>query len=177
MDKSADGLARFQRKWPAAPGRALVVGSKQYDEKADRRRLYEDAVGVDLEDGPGVDWVHDMEQHLPACLGVFDHVDCVSVLEHVRRPWKMAESIEACLSDGGSILISVPFVWRPHAYPSDFWRMTAEALPVLFPRVEWLARRYLINGKFRKVIPALGGAGGPYLARTELLAYGVKVRP
>lgn len=177
MDKSLAGMAKFQRKWRPMPGRALVVGSKQYDDKADRRKLYPYGFGVDLEDGHGVDFVHDMEEPLPEYLGRFEHVDCVSVLEHVRRPWKMAESIEACLSDGGSILISVPFVWRPHAYPSDFWRMTAEALPVLFPRVEWLARRYLINGKFRKVIPSLGGAGGPYLARTELLAYGVKVRP
>jgi len=175
MDGSAKSLARFQAKWRPVPGRALVVGSKQYDDKPDRRALYEDGFGVDIEDGPGVDWVHDMEQPLPAELGKFAHVDCVSVLEHVQRPWKMAESIEACLMEGGSILISVPFVWRLHAYPSDYWRMTAEALPILFPSVEWRTRKYLVNGRFRKLVPGMQNHGA-WLARAELIAYGVKVR-
>lgn len=174
MDKSADPLARFQAKWLPAGGRALVVGSKQYADKPDRRALYVEGFGVDLEDGPGVDLVHDMEQPLPAELGKFSHVDCVSVLEHVRRPWKMAESIESCLMEGGSLLVSVPFVWRLHAYPSDYWRMTAEALPVLFPQIEWLTRKYLVNGRWRNKVPGLGGQEGAWLARAELVAFGVK---
>ncbi len=176
MDKSLDPLTRFQRKWRATDGRALVVGSKQYDDKADRRQLYRDAFGVDLEPGHGVDLVHDMEEPLPISLGSFWHVDCVSVLEHVRRPWKMAESIEACLEEGGSLLVSVPFAWRVHAYPSDYWRMTAEALTVLFPSIVWKQRKYLVDGKLRKLVPTQGGVGGPWLARAELLGFGVKVR-
>lgn len=174
MDSSDTALSWFQAKYQAAPGRALVVGSKRYDDKPDRRRLYEDAVGVDLESGSGVDWVHDMEHPLPEALGRFNHVDCVSVLEHVRRPWKMAESIEACLNEGGTLLICVPFVWRVHAYPSDYWRMTAEALDVLFPQIKWVRRRYLVDGRFRKVIPTRSGRGGPWLARAELVAFGVR---
>lgn len=175
MDGSAKSLARFQAKWRATPGRALVVGSKQYDDKPDRRAMYDDGFGVDIEDGLGVDLVHDMEQPLPKGIGAFAHVDCVSVLEHVKRPWKMAESIEACLIDGGSLLVSVPFVWRLHAYPSDYWRMTAEALPVLFPRIDWRTRKYLVNGRFRKLVPGMQSHGA-WLARAELLAFGVKAQ-
>lgn len=174
MDHSLSPLEKFLRRQPVKEGRTLVVGSKQYDEKPDRRKLYPDAFGVDLQAGEGVDLVHDLEKPLPAEVGEFDHIDCVSVLEHVKRPWKMAGSLEQCLKTDGTILVCVPFVWRVHAYPSDYWRMTAEALPILFPRVDWLKRKYLANGRFRKLVPALSGSDGPFLARAELVGFGVK---
>lgn len=176
MDRSLSALEQFSHKHPPKPGRTLVVGSKRYDDKPDRRALYDNAYGVDLLGGDGVDLVHDLENPLPASVGTFDHVDCVSVLEHVRRPWKMAESLEQCLNDGGTLLVCVPFVWRVHAYPSDYWRMTTEALPVLFPSVRWLDRRYLVDGRRRKLVPGREGMGGPWLARAEVVAAGVVCR-
>lgn len=176
MDSSLSVLDKFLRKNRPNEGRTLVVGSKQYDDKPDRRQLYADALGVDLESGPGVDVVHDLEYPLSAAYGQFDHIDCVSVLEHVQRPWKMAENLERCLKDEGTILVCVPFVWRVHAYPSDYWRMTAEALTVLFPSVQWQQRKYLTDGRLRKLTPTREGAGGPWLARSELLAFGVRDR-
>lgn len=173
----AVGLEKFRRKFPEKEGRTLVVGSKRYDDKPDRRQLYPEAIGVDLLPGDGVDLVHDLEKPLPAAFGLFDHIDCVSVLEHVRRPWKMAESLERCLTDGGTILVCVPFAWRVHAYPSDYWRMTAEALPVLFPSVLWLERKYLVDGRRRKVVPGMTNGSGAWLARAELVAFGVKGQP
>lgn len=177
MDSSRDLLERFLWKQHIDPERALVVGNKRYDDKPDRRGIYRSALGVDMLPGDGVDLVHDLEQPLPESVGQFDHIDCVSVLEHVRRPWKMAENLESCLTDGGTILVCVPFVWRVHAYPSDYWRMTAEALIVLFPSVQWRARKYLTEGRLRKLTPTREGAVGPWLARSELVAFGVKVRP
>lgn len=174
MDKSLAGLDWFRRKHEERQGRTLVVGSKIYDEKYDRRKLYAQAFGVDMLPGDGVDLVHDLESPLPAVCGQFDHVDCVSVLEHVRRPWKMAESLEQCLKDGGTILVCVPFVWRLHSYPSDYWRMTAEALSVLFPKIEWQSRKYLVDGRCRNRVPGQAWKGGPWLARAELVAFGVK---
>ena len=87
------GLDRFCWRHPPRNGRTLVVGSKVYGKKQDRRELYRKAVGVDLFEGDGVDFVHDMETPLPESVGTFAHVDCVSVLEHVRRPWLMAANI------------------------------------------------------------------------------------
>lgn len=168
------GLAKFMAKWPPREGRALVVGSKVYGNKLDRRTLYPEAVGVDLFEGDGVDVVLDLEQPLPVALGRFDHIDCVSVLEHVRHPWRMAENLEAALVDGGTLLVCVPFCWRLHAYPSDYWRMTAEALEVLFPSIEWRTRKYLVNGKARKIVPGRLDVDGQWMARAELVGMGVK---
>lgn len=174
MDPQVTLLEKFTRRMPIGLGRTLVVGSKLYDEKEDRRNLYENAFGVDLLAGDGVDLVHDLEHPLPESVGQFDHIDCVSVLEHVQRPWKMAESLEQCLKENGSILVCVPFVWRVHAYPSDYWRMTPEALSILFPNIEWLRRKYIADGKFRKLVPRVEHNGTPYLARAEVVGFGVK---
>lgn len=168
-------LQRFMSKWPISEGRTLVVGSKVYGGKEDRRSLYPNAIGLDLEAGEGVDIVHDLENAMPDYHGAFNHIDCVSVLEHVKRPWKMAKNIQGMMAEGATLLISVPFSWRIHAYPSDYWRITAEALPVLFPQIRWYQRKYSVSGRLRKVVP--GGTSklrGPWIARSELLAFGVK---
>ena len=168
------GLDRFCWLYPPRNGRTLVVGSKVYGKKQDRRELYRKAVGVDLFEGDGVDFVHDMETPLPESVGTFAHVDCVSVLEHVRRPWLMAANIEAALIEGGTLLVCVPFVWRVHAYPDDYWRMTASALEVLFPNIQWQARKYLVEGKPRNLVRGKRDPYGQWMARAELAAAGIK---
>lgn len=174
-DVTAKTLQRFLNKWPISEGRALVVGSKVYCGKEDRRKIYQNAIGLDLEAGEGVDIIHDLENPLREFKGSFNHIDCVSVLEHVKRPWKMAKNIQAMMAEGATILVSVPFSWRIHAYPSDYWRITAEALPVLFPQIRWYQRKYSVNGRLRKMVP--GGTSkfrGAWIARSELLAFGIK---
>ncbi len=175
MNATDAGLDRFSAQWPPREGRTLVVGSKCYGGKADRRLLYPDAVGLDQFEGEGVDIVHDLERALPRRVGRFEHVDCVSVLEHVRRPWLLAANVERVMVDGATILVCVPFTWRIHAYPNDYWRMTAASLEVLFPSVTWLATGYLVEGKHCKLIPRKNDSHGRrWLARSELVAAGVK---
>lgn len=123
-------------------GPVLVVGSLVIDDKEDARELFDDAFGVDLQKGPGVDLVHDMEQPLPEGIGPFAHVHCVSVMEHCRRPWLMAETIERAMIPGATIYVRVPTVWRQHDYPGDYWRFLGASLGVLFPSVSWIERRY-----------------------------------
>lgn len=165
------GFDDFQRKFVRPQkGRALVVGSKCYGNKLDRRKLYADAIGVDQFAGEGVDIVADMEQ--PQDLGRFAHVDCCSVLEHVQRPWKMAETIDRALEPGGSILILAPFAWRIHAYPDDYWRLTPSALDVLFPNVVWTAKRFILEDRMCTLIPRL--KPGKWLARSEIAGFGYK---
>lgn len=166
------GFERFQSEFVRpSHGRALVVGSKVYGNKLDRRTLYPDAVGVDQFDGEGVDIVADLEH--PQDLGQFAHVDCCSVLEHVQRPWKMAETIDKAMAHRASILILVPFVWRVHAYPDDYWRMTPAALDVLFPNIVWSAKRFVLEDRMCALIPRLN-AGGKWLGRSEVAAFGYK---
>lgn len=177
-DSSASALKKFAAHWIKTPNSALVVGSKVHEgtNKRDRRSLYPVAFGVDQFDGEGVDLVHDMEMPLPESVGAFDHIDCVSVLEHVRRPWKMAVTIESAMEPNATILVSVPFVWRVHNYPGDFWRMTAEALEVLFPSIHWMHTAYLVEGKQHPKPLGLHAEGKRWLARSELVAAGFKCR-
>lgn len=97
-----------------------------------------------MEDGPGVDLVHDMEYPLDR---KFNSIICCSVLEHCQRPWRMAKNIEDSLESGGCLFVSAPFVWRFHSYPSDYWRLSKEAYPILFPNVEWVALKYATKTK------------------------------
>jgi hypothetical protein len=156
-------------------GRTLVVGSRVYGECPDRRLLYPDAVGLDMLAGDGVDIVHDLEQPLPAHFGMFDHIDCCSVLEHVAHPWLLAKNIEDAMVEGGTLLVIAPFIWRQHGYPNDFWRYTPESLYVLFPHIRWLENRLYCNGEFVKKAPAFNDDDGTrWMARTEVAAMGVK---
>ncbi len=90
----------FERKFRRPKeGRTLIVGSHVYGGREDRRKLYKKAVGVDMIAGPGVDVVADLEDtgsimDLWTGDGPFDHVECRSVLEHSRRPWRLARNIE-----------------------------------------------------------------------------------
>lgn len=156
-------------------GRTLIVGSQVYGEKEDRRRRYAEALGVDMLAGPGVDRVLDLEEELPADLGQFYHVECMSVLEHSRRPWLLAANLERLMAPGASLFVSVPFVWRVHAYPNDYWRMTPEGVRSIFPGVDWqhlmIAADKLRDGsKFSRALVD----GHPHLARAETVGFGIK---
>jgi SAM-dependent methyltransferase len=121
-------------------GPILEVGSKDYGSTPDFRSLFPGVqyVGVDMEAGKGVDVVLDLTgdfERIDAQLGGlrFSTVICFSVLEHCRNPFKMSENITRLLRNDGSAFISVPFSWQVHAYPSDYWRFTADGVRVLFP--------------------------------------------
>lgn len=156
-------------------GRTLIVGSRIYGDREDRRKVYADAVGVDMLEGPGVDVMFDLEDS--SCvsrLGRFNHIECRSVLEHSCRPWRLAENIVSLMEDGATLDISVPFVWRVHLYPGDYWRFTIEGVRELFPGIRWDALMYatqetLWDTKQPKVM--MGSA--VYFPRTEVLGFGV----
>lgn len=163
-----------QRFVRPAPGRTLIVGSKLYEGRDDRRQLYENAIGVDMLPGDGVDLVLNLEETLPSGLGKFAHVECMSVLEHSRRPWKLAANIVRLMEHGGTIHLSAPFVWRVHSFPSDYFRYTKEGIRSLFSAISWHPLAYAHEElKMNDMVPALEkGEGHPYLPRTEVLGWG-----
>lgn len=157
------------------PGRVLIVGSHVYPGKTDRHSKHKDALGVDMIAGEGVDVVLNLEDELPADLGTFAHIECMSVLEHTPRPWVMAANLERLLKVGGSIYVAVPFIWRVHAYPSDYWRFTIEAVRVIFPRISWTHMSYAHRSvSAHPKTPKLMHNGMPYFARTETCAFGFR---
>lgn len=130
---------------PEFAGRALEVGSREYPEAGHTaQRVYQRVlpgaqwVGLDMQAGPNVDVVGDLTTGLcgmePAS---FDLVVCASVLEHCAEPKRMAENIEALTKPGGIVYVTVPWVWRFHAYPNDYWRISWAGIHRLFPAVEW----------------------------------------
>lgn len=174
----ASSLEQFEQKFVRPnPGRTLIVGSQVYRDKEDRRLRYPDVVGIDMLDGPGVDRVLDLEEPLPDDLGLFDHIECMSVLEHSRRPWLLAANLERLMAPGATIFVSVPLVWRIHGYPNDYFRITPDGVRSLFPGVEWealmLASHDLTAGPKFAVVKQ---GGHPYMARTETCGFGRSTR-
>lgn len=160
------------------PGLALVAGSRIYEgRRPDRRKLYEQAHGWDMSAGEGVDRVINLEDPLEDSeLGTFWHIDCISVLEHSRKPWKLAVNLENLLKTGGTLLVAVPMIWRVHNFPSDYWRFTLEGIRELFKRIVWLKTMY-VHHSFtdeKKKLPAIKHNEFPHYPRTEACAFGVR---
>ena len=157
-----------------ASKRTLVVGSRIVKERPNWREMFTNAVGIDIEDGPGVDRVINLEEQLPG--ETFQHVEAVSVLEHARKPWKLAAGIETCLERGGTLFVEAPFVWRVHGYPSDYWRFSIDGVRQLFPSIAWRALGYAdesrakLRGKARSMVTN----GQRFLARTEVFGFGMR---
>lgn len=153
----------------------MVVGSKIYGECYDRRLHYPGSIGLDMLAGDGVDLVHDLEKPLSNYESYFSHVDCCSVLEHVRKPWKFAANLVAAMQPGATLLVCAPFIWRYHAYPNDYWRYTPEALDVLFDGIHWREKLFFSNGEFVQKPPSFNDFHGwKWMGRTEIAAFGVK---
>ena len=174
-----DLIAQFENEYVRpVSGRTLIVGSKLYEGREDRRLRYREAIGVDMLEGDGVDVVHNLENG-PFIRGAsaFSHVDCVSVMEHSMRPWDMARTLQTMMHVGASIYVNVPFIWRVHAYPDDYFRFTAAGVRSLFPDIEWDVVKYVHNEitdsyKMRAMVHPETSL--PYLPRTSILAFGYK---
>jgi SAM-dependent methyltransferase len=172
---STSWVNKFEKQHKPRDGRTLVVGSFIADGKTDRRKLYLDAVGVDMRSGPGVDRVLNLEGTLPKDLGKFDHIECLSVLEHSRQPWLLAANLQRLLVKGGTLYLSVPFVWRFHDYGGDYFRFTMDGVRLLFQEIDWTSLAYasdrLRPDPFLKGVEILKH---PFLPRCEVLGFGVR---
>jgi SAM-dependent methyltransferase len=138
-------LHYIQRYATHLAGPYLEVGSLDYGSTQDLRSLFGSGgvyVGVDLREGAGVDVVLDLVgdfQTIHEKLGGlrFGTIFCLSVLEHCEQPFRMAENLTRLLKPGGVLCVSVPFAWKFHGYPNDYWRFTQEGVKKLFPILEF----------------------------------------
>lgn len=149
-------------------GPYLEVGSKDYGSTQDLRSLFIGRgkyVGIDAEEGLGVDTVIDFTEDFNKINEKlqgqrFGTIFCLSVLEHCENPFKMADNMTLLLQEKGQICISVPFSWKIHAYPSDYWRFTPEGVRRLFPKIEFDLEQSLgatsNKGEFQKIDDKLG---------------------
>jgi len=91
-------------------------------------------VGIDIENGKGVDLVLPVEQ-LVQHFGIesFDVVISTELLEHVKDWRTVVNNMKAVLKNHGLIFITTVAYGMPyHAYPQDFWRYELEDLQEIF---------------------------------------------
>ena len=134
MNRLLRGVVQATREVFHLPEPVLEVGSLQVDgdDKVNLRDIFsnKDFIGIDFRPGKGVDQVADVEA-LPFADNTFGTVLALSTFEHVRRFWLGFAEVARVLKPGGALLVSCPFHFHVHAYPSDYWRFTPEALESL----------------------------------------------
>src|SRR5690349_8178668 len=135
MNRFLQGVARAVAETFALPGPVLEIGSYQVagqEGLADLRALFPDRdyVGLDVRPGRGVDCVADVEA-LPQADASVGTVIAMNTFEHVPRFWRGFEEIRRVLRPDGALLVSCPFYFHIHSYPSDYWRFTPQALELL----------------------------------------------
>lgn len=136
------------RAMPKSDGPVLEVGSRDYGNTENFREVYpgNEYIGVDLSAGKNVDRVIDLAQGIGDLAEEhFSLVICCSVLEHVRRPWEMAANLTRLLRRGGALYVAVPWVWRYHPYPDDYFRFSWRGIAEIFPDIEWSRRACSTN--------------------------------
>ena len=141
-------LVYLKQVMPKVEGPVLEVGSKEYGSTSSFRSFYpgNEYIGVDMAEGPGVDVVVDLTQGFaPLPENHFALAICCSVLEHVRKPWLFAANLTRVVRPGGHVYMSVPWVWRYHAYPDDYFRFSQQGVRALFEEFTWTNAAYATN--------------------------------
>src|SRR4051794_39958015 len=138
MNQFLRGVVRAVAESFDLPGPVLEIGSYQVegqDALIDLRGLFrgKEYVGVDFRPGPGVDCVASVEA-LPQPTGSVGTVVAVSTFEHVRYFWRGFDEVYRVLRPDGVLVVSCPFYFHQHGYPSDYWRFTPPALEGLLDR-------------------------------------------
>jgi SAM-dependent methyltransferase len=135
MNYFLHGVARALADTFDLPGPILEIGSYQVPGQeaiADLRTLFPGKAytGLDVRAGPGVDLLADVEElpHPDRSIGT---VIAMNTFEHVPRFWRGFAEVHRVLRPDGALLVSCPFYFHIHGYPSDYWRFTPEALEML----------------------------------------------
>lgn len=137
-------------------GRILEIGSKNYGSTQNFRELLNthEYIGVDLEPGPNVDLVLNIENGLgPLENEKFDLVIICSVLEHTPRPWILANNIQELMSESSVLYSCHPWVWRYHKYPDDYFRFSPRGIQSLFSSLKYWLPEYYATYKTGEFLP------------------------
>jgi predicted SAM-dependent methyltransferase len=90
-------------------------------------------IGTDFMPGVDVDVIADAHRFSePFAPNSIDGIICVSVMEHIERPWIVAKEIAKTLRYDGQIFCYTHFAFPKHGYPSDYFRFTRAALEMIF---------------------------------------------
>jgi len=125
------------REWCArVTGFVLSVGSGDDSDRAGRRYRDYFTAATDYATSdvrPGCDFLLDVRD-LSGVIEKYDAVFAHSVFEHVDDVFRAGVECARVLRPGGLLLIGVPFRYRIHRAPLDFWRFTEFGLRYLLAR-------------------------------------------
>jgi len=82
----------------------------------------------------------------------FDIVYSIAVLEHLKRPWAVADEIFRVLHPGGHVVLDLPFLNVIHD-EGDYFRFTDKGIRSLFD-----------SNRFEVVFEQVGSGGGSFLS-------------
>jgi len=93
---------------------------------------YATYIKTDFESGIDVDIVADIHT-CSQQLGVnkYDGIVCMSVYEHIKRPWIASQELYKILKPNGYIFLSTHQTFPLHGYPSDYFRFSTDALKLI----------------------------------------------
>jgi SAM-dependent methyltransferase len=115
-----------------AHGRLLDMGCGHVPFYATYRDLVAENVCIDwantLHVNPFLDHVLDLSGPLPFEAESFDTILLTDVLEHIAEPQEVMREIARLMRPGGRLILGVPFLYRIHEEPHDYFRYTEFAL-------------------------------------------------
>ena len=88
-------------------------------------------LGIDMQEGPGVDQVVDIHSPPTEWTGRFSGVLCSEVLEHVARPWLALPKLREIMQPGGWMVVTTLTSFPIHGFPDDYYRYTPSGLKLL----------------------------------------------
>lgn len=95
-----------------------------------------------------LDYTIDLTKQLPFDNESFDTIILSDVLEHIHSPEILWKEMQRVLTKGGKIIMNVPFYYRLHEKPYDYYRYTEFAL-----------KRYVEMSEMNLImLEAIGGA-------------------
>jgi len=151
-----------------ATGRLADLGCGKVPFYQVYRPLVTEVVCVDWDTvertNPFLDFCCDLNEPLPFKNGEFDTIILSDVLEHLRQPEKIWKEMNRILAPGGKVILNVPFFYKLHEKPFDFYRYTEFAL-----------RNFAENSGFSVVV--LVPTGGVPEILTDILAKNLRFMP
>lgn len=145
---------------PQASGRLLDVGCGDKPYESLFKPFVSAHVGVDFaptyngsenEKKSRADKIYDGDA-LPFEDGEFETVLCTQVLEHTPRPEALIAECARVMRPGGRLIVTVPFSFRIHSEPHDFFRYTKYGLASLMEARGLEVERLSARGGFWLVL-------------------------